>query len=86
MAKRKNGLDARLGEGAFNHFNGQRVIQENRCAICNQPLEKACSDHNHSSGKWRGVLCDCCNRGIGLLKENIAVLEAAAAYLKKWQS
>ncbi len=38
----------------------------NRCAICNKPrsaFKKALSvDHNHKSGKIRGLLCYRCNR------------------------
>ena len=72
------------GEGALRHYEEQRCIQQNECAICFQPLIKACSDHDHVTGRWRGVLCDCCNRAIGLLKDDIKVLASAIAYLTKW--
>ena len=39
-------------------------------------------DHDHATGKIRGVLCSGCNKGIGLLKDSAVVLEMAAAYLK----
>ena len=73
-----------LGEGSEAHYAEQQSIQQNECAICFQPLTKACSDHDHATGRWRGVLCDCCNRAIGLLKDDIQVLAAAIAYLAKW--
>lgn len=38
-------------------------------------------DHDHESGKIRGLLCSTCNRGIAFLKEDISVLEAAIKYL-----
>lgn len=38
-------------------------------------------DHNHISGKFRGLLCHSCNRGIGLLKENIEIFKRAIKYL-----
>ena len=72
------------GEGARKHYAEQRSIQQNECAICFRPLVKACSDHDHGTGRWRGVLCDCCNRAIGLLKDDIKVLASAIAYLTKW--
>ena len=59
--------------------------QENLCAICggkeiaNRGL---CVDHNHSTGKVRGVLCLNCNAGIGNFRENIDVMLNAIKYLK----
>jgi hypothetical protein len=83
LAARKRRF-ALLGEGSEAHYAEQRSIQQNECAICFQPLTKACSDHDHVTGRWRGMLCDCCNRAIGLLKDDIKVLASAIAYLTKW--
>jgi len=40
------------------------------CAICGRkPASKRLSvDHDHRSGRVRGILCDGCNRAIGVLK------------------
>lgn len=67
--------------------------QNYKCAICGkelflfgEPKDKnkiAHVDHNHDTGKVRGLLCDSCNRGIGLLKDNPEYLLKAASYLKK---
>jgi len=38
-------------------------------------------DHNHTTGKVRGLLCNGCNIGIGHLKDSPDVLLKAAAYL-----
>lgn len=41
-----------------------------------------CVDHAHDDGRVRGLLCDNCNRGIGLLGESPDALIRAAAYLQ----
>ncbi|QPX48172.1 endonuclease VII [Synechococcus phage S-SRM01] len=40
-------------------------------------------DHNHNSGKFRGMLCHHCNRGLGNFKDNINTLHAAIEYLRE---
>lgn len=42
-----------------------------------------CIDHDHKTGKIRGLLCGFCNKAIGLLKENINILRNAIHYLEK---
>lgn len=59
-----------------------REAQAGRCAVCKAPDERLFVDHNHSSGSVRGLLCGTCNSGIGMLKDNPEVLEAAATYLR----
>ena len=38
-------------------------------------------DHCHTTGKVRGWLCDNCNRGIGLLQDDVNILEKAIGYI-----
>ncbi len=63
------------------------IAQEYRCAIC---MVDKCStgrnfavDHNHTTGKVRGLLCSLCNKGIGSLRDSRALLIKAANYLEK---
>lgn len=39
-------------------------------------------DHDHTTGKFRGWLCGDCNRGIGLLGDNLEGVRRALAYLE----
>lgn len=41
-------------------------------------------DHNHKTGKVRGLLCGSCNRALGMLRENVKTLEAMICYLKEY--
>ena len=39
-------------------------------------------DHCHETGKVRGLLCNTCNRALGLFKDDISYLTQAIHYLK----
>ena len=60
--------------------------QEQRCSICGViPEKRLCLDHCHKTGKIRGLLCENCNRGIGMFQDDVAALKQAIAYLEKHQ-
>ena len=56
------------------------------CPVCQANLNsqkvRKVIDHNHTTGKVRGVLCSTCNTGIGLFKENQAYMSQAISYLE----
>lgn len=54
------------------------------CGICgwNSGDRNFCVDHDHSSGKIRGLLCNNCNRGLGLLGDTHRAIELALEYLQ----
>lgn len=60
--------------------------QKGRCKICGIE-EKYTSkkrlhiDHNHSTGKIRGLLCSNCNTALGLMKDDVLILKSAIQYL-----
>jgi hypothetical protein len=67
--------------------------QNGVCAVCGKteteihPQSKRVRslnvDHCHDTGRVRGLLCNSCNRGIGLLKDDPAILRRALNYLEK---
>ena len=68
----------------------QMMLDQNeRCSICDGKLvwkhetNYPCVDHCHKTDEVRGLLCNRCNLGIGYLKDDPAILEAAARYLKR---
>lgn len=58
--------------------------QQGCCAGCLKEFIRTPDiDHNHDTGKVRGLLCNNCNRGIGHLKENIDTMLRLIDYLKR---
>jgi len=64
--------------------------QQNKCAIClneetsqsnGGAVKRLAVDHDHTTGQIRGLLCNNCNRAIGLLKDSPIILESAKQYL-----
>jgi hypothetical protein len=62
--------------------------QNGVCAICGTPggKKRLCVDHDHQTGKVRGLLCDNCNVGIGRLKDNSELCHRASLYLAEHSS
>ena len=58
--------------------------QDYVCAICKLPEKKKnlAVDHDHGTGKIRGLLCEKCNRGLGHFNEDLNIIENALNYLK----
>lgn len=52
------------------------------CAICGRSEGSMHLDHCHATGLVRDCLCSECNHGIGLFKDDPALLAKAIAYLR----
>lgn len=67
-------------------FSGLLAMQENCCAICEQPFEKTPHlDHDHALvgvPNVRGLICRPCNLALGLFRDNVKSLKRAVAYLE----
>ena len=58
------------------------VDQGYACGICGDAhLDRWAIDHDHATGKVRGVLCNNCNWGLGLFRDDPRVIERAIEYL-----
>lgn len=51
-----------------------------RCELCGK-IGPVVFDHCHDSGKFRGWICTSCNSALGLVKDNVQLLQSMAAYL-----
>lgn len=61
-------------------------LSNNKCMIefCDHISKRSLHvDHDHKTGKLRGILCDHHNRGLGIFKDNPKCLRSAAEYLEK---
>lgn len=76
-------------------YNKLLESQGGKCGICKavqghkSKFGTACRlavDHSHQTKKVRGLLCNSCNRGLGLFQDSANLLRAAADYLTKVSS
>lgn len=83
--KRRYGITA--GE-----YDRMLAAQGGVCAICEQPppsdgspiTEYLRVDHDHASGAVRALLCHSCNCALGYGRDDPALLERAAKYLRRF--
>lgn len=86
-AAKKWRLETRYGLTVEKFFKILKK-QKARCAMCREKF--SCSkhthvDHDHETGKVRGLLCAACNRGMGFLRDSITIFKQGIRYLKKHQ-
>lgn len=76
-------------------YQEMATSQHNCCAICgkhesnnikdgrNNKIRSLSVDHNHSTGRIRGLLCYHCNIAVGMLKDSITNAMKLVEYLSK---
>jgi hypothetical protein len=79
--KKNKNIDMKSLEQVYKNFNGC-------CDICGSTSTQWSvgvwhTDHDHETGKVRGLLCQMCNTGLGRFFDDILLLEKAIEYLKK---
>jgi hypothetical protein len=67
-------------------YDAMHQEQDGKCQICKVRKDRLCVDHDHKTGRVRGLLCHHCNRAIGLLQDSPAYLRRAAEYLELYSS
>lgn len=64
--------------------------QDGVCAICSEPelskhrdgkIRRLAVDHDHETNKIRGLLCNRCNKGLGIFEDDTLLLWSAYGYL-----
>ena len=81
--RKKYGMSAK-------EFDEKFLAQGSCCAICKTKESSSRNkgamhvDHDHVSGKIRGILCQGCNVTLGKMRDSPELLRAAAAYLEKY--
>lgn len=73
-------------------YDAMNEAQKGLCYLCGKPekrtiwgkIPRLSVDHNHATGQVRRLLCYDCNQGIGLFKEDTALLARVIAYLNSF--
>lgn len=78
----------------LDQYKNMLSEQSNVCKICMKPeigidprnnkIKRLSIDHNHNTGKVRGLLCQKCNTMIGFFNEDINILKNAIKYLEEY--
>jgi hypothetical protein len=94
--KRVKAMNAKLnGDLKYHHditlenYNSQLEKQGGVCAIClkfeiTKHTKRLVVDHDHATGKIRGLLCHRCNCGLGYFKDDPMHIKKALEYLGNW--
>lgn len=68
-----------------DHWQKMLTSQNGACAICRKIFDRSDNthvDHDHQTGRVRGLLCRKCNFAVGLLSDDPGTFDRAAKYLR----
>ncbi len=82
--KYNEALSYRRASVTPEQYGAMLAEQSGTCAICNEPPKKnrLAVDHNHLTGRVRGLLCIRCNITLGNLEKR---KDSYLNYLEKWR-
>jgi len=61
-----------IGISSYEEYEHMLDAQNHKCAICNSYVNgSGCLDHDHDTGVPRGILCNLCNKALGVLEFNL---------------
>lgn len=72
---------------SLEEYHDMLAKQGSLCAICHTDNNSGKAfdvDHDHITGKVRGLLCSSCNKGIGSLKDSEKIIESALKYVRSY--
>ena len=92
-ASRVNWVSRKFGVST-EWYDDTLKAQGGVCAICAKPetavrlgkLLPLSVDHDHVTGKVRGLLCTSCNIGIGALQDDPTIMRTATNYVERWRA
>jgi hypothetical protein len=76
-----NGLRSGYGM-SIDDYRGILAHQGGQCAVCRESLTRPVVDHDHKTGRVRGLICFRCNTWLSAF-ENQAFMKAATRYLRE---
>jgi|SRR5579859_1671161 len=85
LKRRKRRSHLKIYGLTLDQYYQMYSTQKGKCAICGISSENFNIDHNHTTGKPRGLLCHWCNLGIGHLRDDINLVRKAVEYLEQYQ-
>lgn len=82
--RRKSNLKTRFGI-TVEQYETMFLNQNGRCAICGREpdLQRLHVDHDHKTGRVRGLLCMTCNTALGKFSDDPELLRKAIEYLER---
>lgn len=88
LKKKDKFLQTKFGI-TLNKYLSILLLQDNCCKICGLNMDNYSKyfdvDHNHENNQVRGLLCNRCNMGIGLLRDDFNLVKNAIDYLEKYK-
>lgn len=67
----------------FEQYEVMYLEQHGVCPLCKTHHDFLVVDHDHGTGKIRGLLCNHCNLALGHFKDSVHSMLSAIEYLRK---